>query len=280
MHKWYLIIILLFLFSCNGIKNNNDKTVARVGKEYLYLSDIINSIPNNISKQDSISYAKNYIDKWIKNQLVLEKAELNLAENQKEINKQTKDYRAFLLINKYQQTLLKQKLDTIVTLNDIEEYYNEHKGEFKLKFNVVKINYIKLPIATYDSHKVRRWYRSDDKNDKNDLEDYCYQNAHNFEFSDEWIDFNNILNVIPLKVKDHKEYIKSRKFIEITDSLYRYFLRIKEYKIINDTAPMSIIKNDLKTIILNKRKIQFLNELENNVYNDAIEKNKIEYFNN
>jgi hypothetical protein len=279
MYKLFIYFFSLLLFSCNIKKHENDEILVRVGKSALYLSDIAIATPDNFSEADSTNFAKNYIDKWVKNQLLLEKAELNLDQNRYEIRSQVEDYRTFLLINKYQQELILQKLDTIITMEDIETYYSERSGDFKLLFNIVKLNYIKLPIATYDADKVRRWYRSDNEDDLADLQDYCYQNAHEFEFSDEWMKFDDFLKIVPLRVKDQQDYLKKRQNIEITDSLYRYFIHIKEYKIVSDTSPLPFVQNDLKKVILNKRKIKFLTELENNIYLDALDKNKIEFFN-
>lgn len=279
MHKAIVLLFLLVLISCESIKHENDEIIVRVGKKSLYSSDISAATPNSLSNDDSILFAKNYIDKWIRNQLILEKAELNLKEDQRNIEKQLDEYRTFLLINKYKQELIQHKIDTIITIDDITSYYTEHAGDFKLNQNIVKVNYIKLPIATYDADKVRRWYKSDRENDKADLEDYCYQNAHEFEFSEDWTKFDEFLKIVPIKVKDQVDYLNKRRFIEVTDSLYRYFVRIKEYKTISDTAPLTFIQNDLKKVILNKRKINFLNELENNIYLDALDKKKIEYYN-
>jgi len=279
MQKIIVILFLILVVSCNFKKHENDEIIVRVGKRALYTSDIAFATPDNLSVIDSTNFAKKYIDKWIRNQLLLEKAELNLTKNVDNIQKQLDDYRTFLLINKYQQELLLQKLDTIVTNEDIEKYYSERSGDFKLKYNILKINYIKLPIATYDADKVRRWYRSDNEDDLADLEDYCYQNAHEFEFSDEWIKFDDFLQMVPIQVKDQVDYLNKRQSIEVNDSLYTYFVRIKDYKIIADTSPLQFVRNDLKNIILNKRKIEFLTELENNIYLDALDKNKIEFFN-
>ena len=280
MRIYFLILGLsLLIFACDRMNHKEDVIIARAGTSQLYLSELKNNTPNNLSKNDSASFARSFIDQWIKNQLLLEKAELNLNEDI-ELERQMNNYRTYLLINKYQKTLLKQKLDTLITFEDIEEYYSEHAGDFRLSNNIIKVNYIKLPIATYDAHKVRRWYRSDNEEDINDLEDYCYQNAHEFEFSDEWIKFDDFLNIVPLRVTDQVNFLHRNSFIEITDSLYRYFVRIKDYKIVNDTSPIQVIDQELKSVILNKRKIQFLKELENNIYQDALDKNKIEIFTN
>ena len=283
MHaKNIFIILILIIFASCSIKNNkDDKAIVKVGKYYLYPSDVSAKIPNHISEEDSIVFAKNIIENWISEKLIFEKASKNLSEKEiKSIEKQVDDFNTYLYINKYEQSLISQKLDTTITAEDIEKCYSKHAGEFKLSFNIVKVNFIKLPIATYDAHKARKWYKSNKEEDIADLEDYCYQNAHEFEFSDEWINFNNILQHIPIKVNDEKNYLQKHKHIEVTDTLYRYFLRIKDYKLVNDTAPVSIIINKLKKVILNKRKMQFLNELKNNVYQDAIENKMIEKYYN
>ncbi|MCK4664076.1 MAG: hypothetical protein KAT68_14505 [Bacteroidales bacterium] len=278
MKKLLLFIFLFhFITACNISDNKkNEIPIARAYKNLLYLSDIKSSIPDNISDKDSILYVKKIIDKWLKDQLLLEKAELNLSKEQKDISNLLDNYRSSLLIHRYTQNLLKQKLDTTITLKNIEEYYATHSGEFRLNNNIIKAIYVQLPIATYDAYKVRRWYKSDDIDDLNDLEDYCYEKAHKFDLQLDWILFDDFLKKIPLAVKDQGKYLESNKFFETKDSLYKYFVSIKEYKLKNDTTPIFYVKSEIKDIILRNRKLKFISELENNLYQDALNQNNIE----
>lgn len=272
------LIIVIFILAFSSCKNKTvveEKPLARVHNKFLYESDLKSLFNSNISKEDSIAIARNYINDWIKKQLLVQKAELNLNEQSKDIEKQIEDYRSSLLIFKYKQELIKQKLDTVVTSQEIEDYYNEYSGNFILNYNIVKALYLKISKDAPEIDKVKRWYKSTDDEDLSRLEDYCYQYATKFdEFENNWLPFNNLLTEIPTNIDDQERYLKYNKYIETEDDLFYYFVKINDYSLKSTIQPLEYAKSKIKSILLNKRKFTFLEELENSVYNDALNHNE------
>ncbi|MFO7828021.1 MAG: hypothetical protein R6V23_05330 [Bacteroidales bacterium] len=268
--------LLLLIFSCNRkTGEENDKPLARVHDKYLYESDIEDLFPSSISENDSIILASNYINDWIKKQLMLKKAEENLSDESRDIEKLLEDYKSSLLVFRYRQELIKQKIDTVVTENEIESYYNEYSANFILNHNVIKALYLKISKESPDIDKVKQWYKSDDAEDLTRLEDYCYQYATKFDhFNNDWIPFNNIISELPLDIDDQERYLKYNKFIETEDSLFYYFVKINDFALTSTVQPIEYAQSKIKTIILNKRKFSFFEELENNVYNNALNHNE------
>ena len=129
MRNVILIIIFLssLIFSCKNSGKKNMTPVARVNHKYLYLSDLHGIVPVNTPTKDSISIMKDYIEKWIKRQVIIDKAELNLTNEQKDVDELIENYRAALLIYKYQQEYLKQRIDTNLTDDEIEKYYRQRQ---------------------------------------------------------------------------------------------------------------------------------------------------------
>ncbi|MFO7844812.1 MAG: peptidyl-prolyl cis-trans isomerase [Bacteroidales bacterium] len=272
----FSLMLLSLFFACK--KKNNEKDdipLARVYDKYLYKSDLKQLLPSDISQEDSITLAKNYINEWIKKQLMLEKAEENLSDETKNIEKQIEDYRSSLLIFKYRQELIKQKIDTVITQQEIESYYNENSANFILNHNIVKALYLKLSKESPEINKVKQWYKSDDAEDLTKLEDYCYQYATKFDnFKNEWIPFSHLLSELPLDIDDEERYLRYNKYIETQDSLFYYFVNIKDYALRSTIQPIEYAKPKVKTIILNKRKFSFFEELENTTYNNALNRNE------
>ena len=274
--KLSTIIILLLLIGCTASNNEiEEKPLAKVYNKYLYESDIKNLFVTNISKDDSVIIARNYINDWVKKQLLLKKAELNLTDDSKDIEKQIEDYRSSLLIFKYKQELINQKLDTVVTEQEIEDYYNEYSANFVLNHNIVKALYLKISKEAPEIDKVKWWYKSNDSENLSRLEDYCYQYATKFDdFNNEWIPFNNLLIEIPTNIDDQERYIRYQRYIETEDDLFHYFVRINEYSLKSTVQPLEYAQLKIKSIILNKRKFTFIDELENTIYNDALNHNE------
>ena len=271
-----LMLLVGFTLSCNKSVNQiDDIAIAKVHNKFLYESDLKGLFNSNTSKEDSIIVARNFINGWVKKQLLLEKAELNLNEESKDIDKEIEDYRSSLLIFRYKQELINQKLDTVITEAEIEDYYNEYSGNFILNHNIVKALYLKISKEAPEIEKVKWWYKSSDPENVSRLEDYCYQYATKFvDFDNKWIPFNNLLIEIPTNIDDQERYLRYYKHIETEDDLFYYFVKINEYSLKSTVQPLEYTKSKIKSILLNKRKFTFIDELENSIYNEALNHNE------
>jgi len=275
MRQLIILILILIFTQCSGFKRKQgEEPVARVFDKYLYPRDIKDILPSNVSQSDSVIVARDFIEKWVKQQLLLAKAELNLTEAEKNVDKQIENYRTSLLIYKYEQSLIKEKLDTFVDTKEIIDYYNENSSNFLLNANLVKAIFLQVPRTSPEIWKARRWYRSENEEDIKKLEDYCYQYATKYDyFNDNWIYFSEIEKILPIKIDNPESYLKYRKFIEIKDSTYYYFVNIKDYRLIGTVSPLETVRENIRTIIFNKRKIRLIKELESDIYNDALNRN-------
>ncbi len=269
-----IFIITLSFYACKNMDSDTGKPVAKVIDKYLYLDEIRDIIPNNGTKEDSILLARSYINQWITKQLLLHNAELNLTEEEKDITKLVNDYRTSLLIYRYKQKLLEQKLNITIEEEDLKNYYDKYKFNFTLTHDIVKALYIKLPKNAPGLSRLKKLYKSDNTNDLEELEDYCILNATKFDnFNEEWIPAETLLNRIPVKIDNKEKYLKKITHIEEEDEEYIYFVKIKEYRLRNSISPFDYVMDDIKEILKNKRKIEFESQLEKELNQDAKEKN-------
>ncbi|PCH70431.1 MAG: hypothetical protein COC06_04750 [Bacteroidales bacterium] len=274
-----LIVLSVIFYSCNSNKTKDDKPVAKVNDKTLYLSTVSDVIPRGTNKEDSLLIAKNYMHQWIKKQLIISKAELNLTEEDKDVSKMTEDYRSSLIIHKYQQQLIEQKIDTLISQFEIDNYYKDYSANFILNRNILKALYIKVPIPVPNLKKFQKLYKSEKEDDWDELEDYCFQNATKFDnFSDRWIYAQELLNKLPGKINNEDRFLRNTKYYETSDSTHHYFVKIEEFELKNKLAPLPFVKEDIKKILLNKRKIQFIKNLEESIYRDAEAKNKFKIY--
>ncbi len=267
-------MLLIGLVSCTSLENRNkEKPLARAYNKNLYLSNIHDIFPENISASDSSMILQNYVDKWVKKQVILQKAELNLTEEQKDVTEQLDEYRSSLLIYKYEQSLITQKLDTVIADEEVQAYYDENPSNFSLDEHIVKCLFLKLPEDAPDLYRVRQLYRSEREEDSQQLESYCYQYAIKYDYFDEnWVPFESISRQLPNEIRSPDRYLRYNRYIEQQDSLFRYLVNIREYQLAGMVAPLPYVESKIRTIILNKRKVQFIHDLENNIYMDALNK--------
>ena len=280
----FIGIILLVLFlapSCHKKAKQDKVPIAKVLDKFLYQSDIQHIFPSKITKEDSVAMAKSYISTWVKTQLILNKAEQNLPPDQLNISQQIETYRSSLLIYKYEEFMLKDKLDTIVTDTEIEEYFNQNAANFILEENLIKALYIKIPKKAPNIEKVKVWYKSDQREDIKKLDSYCYNYASKYDyFKDNWVFFSFIQSELPKRIENEDEYLKSNKYIEQDDKDFYYFVYIKERNSKGAISPINFVHNRIKDIIINKRKVKFLTDLETKIYNDAQDHDNFVIYNN
>ncbi len=272
--------------SCSFFKKNeagNERIVARVFDKKLMWSELETLIPSGTSKEDSTKIADSYIDNWIRQEVVLKKADSYLENDslRNHIDKQLEDYRNSLIRFAYEKEFVSQKLDTTVSEQEISNYYNTNKDNFELKDNIIKVIYLKVNRKSPKINKVKEWYKSDKEQDVKLLEDYCHQFAENFFLDqDTWLLFDDLIKEIPIRTYDKEQFLKNNRFVEIQDSTYYYFVNIKGFKIKDSTSPLVFEHDNIINIILNKRKLVLIEEMEKSAYDEAIKKNDIEIIKN
>ncbi|HCC71585.1 MAG TPA: hypothetical protein DEQ09_10615 [Bacteroidales bacterium] len=273
--------LLLLISACTKYNNNaNREPIAQVGDRYLFADEIPVHTGNGLTREDSISISRNYIDRWIRNELILSKAEENLSEEyQTEINNKLEETRANLMIYQYEQQMMLQKMDTMVTNQEIMDYYDNHLQNFTLQKNILKSLFLKLPLEAPNIDRAQSWYRSDKQVDIQNLESYAYQFAEKFDdFGENWISMNFLLRELPVEINNESRFLRNNHYYETSDSLFHYYVNIRDFRLKGSVAPIEYVKDDIKTIILNNRKIDFLQGLENGIYNEGIRDNSFRVF--
>jgi hypothetical protein len=268
--------IVVILASCNN-KNGDENALATFDGKSLYLSDLKHSFPDGLEKSDSIKLVKKLIDNWLTRQLLYERAMRQQIHNEDEINRKVEQYEQNLVIHQYKSRLAIEKIDTAVTIEQIQKYFDEHNNEFRLKDNVAKLYFIKIPKSVPDAYKVRSWlYQVDNEDRLMELKEYSYQNARYYDFDNEWTNASNVFDMIKEPYSDSKKFLENYTVYQKRDSLYFYFVKVNEYLLQGDLAPMEYILGDLKQIILSKRRIEFINNLESNLKREAKNNKKIQ----
>ena len=283
MNKIFIALcILLAIAGCkNGNNQNKRIAVAQVGNTILYYDEMPQLVQKGINEADSAALFQNYINKWAKRELLLQKAENNLSPAMKqEIEKQLDETRSNLVIYQYQQKMLIEKLDTVITDSELESYYAANERSFMLNSNIVKALFIKLPVETPDIGKIRNLLRSNDQKDQQTLETFCYQFAEKFDdFNEDWIPMNRLTAELNENIENEENFLKKSTFYEKSDSVSTYLVSIRDSRLSSSLAPFEYVKDDIKRIIWNTRRFEFIQSLENGIYNDALKENSFKIYN-
>lgn len=277
-----ILLFLSFWFGGCNLLNPEKETIilAKIGDKSLFLSEIQPSIPENVEGADSALFVKEQVKKWVEQTLLLQMAELNLSESEKDIEKEIENYRKSLLIYAYEKAFISQKLDTLISDNEVANYYEGNLQNFELKDYVVKVLYTKLEKNAPQINYLRTMINNTEEQEvRYQLEDYCRQFATNYMLEDQvWLYFEDLLKEIPIKTYNIDAFLKNNKVVEIEDEQYLYFLVIKDYRLKDSVSPLELEKSRIKSIILNKRKLELTKSMRKDLYQDALNKNLIEYY--
>lgn len=272
-----LLVTTIFCFACNPFEEEVERTVvATVFEKHLYADDIEELVSYETSPEDSAHIVSQYLDQWIKTQLLVKKAEINLTDHQKNVEKELEDYRSSLLIDRYLQSFTSQKLDTNINVEDIQAFYTTHMADFKLATNVVRAAFVTLNLDAPNLDDVEDWMKSDEEQDLIRLEDYCYSNAVKFKtYNNDWVSFSKLQQDFPKRIENPTDFLRRNRKIEYRDSLYHYMVVVKEHRIEGEETPLNFVSDNIKKILITKRKSNLIKELKNNIYKDALDN---EYF--
>lgn len=271
---------ILICYSCTpGGEQKNNEPILVVGDKTLTNGMLYSAIPNHLNDEDSVFFAQDYINRWIRSELLLRKAELNLTPEEKDVEALLDEYRRSLLVHQYQQKLLEQKFSPFITGSEIKECYDEMIDNFKLTDPILKGVFVIVPKTAPNIETIKNLYQSDQQEDMVKLEAYCFQNAKKYEvFFDHWLPITEINNKLPEPISRSEQFIRYNKQYETSDSLFHYFLSIKEYKLSAEVAPLDYVEEKIKAILLNKKRMAFIKQIESDLYEDALKNKTIKFY--
>ncbi|GAA0750329.1 hypothetical protein GCM10009431_30780 [Gaetbulibacter jejuensis] len=284
MIKRFSVIIITFVcvLSCDFFKKTEDRTpIARVNETYLYEEDIKDLVAEGTSVEDSTLLVNNYITRWATQLLLVEGAERNLPETtQNNFNKLVSQYKKDLFTKAYLDALVKKNIDTTVSQSEADTVYSKNKETFKLNEELVKFRYINIPQNAINLDDIEKRFKRFDTNDKRYLDSISVQ-FKSYSLNDSvWVKTSQVIEKVPvLNAENKKELLKKSNFLQLKDSLHLYLMQINDVLLQNDYAPLEYVKPTINQIIINKRKLELIKQLEKDITKDAIKNNQFEIFN-
>ena len=277
----YIILLAVIIYGCDRFNSDKiDDAVARVNDSYLYKEDLKHIIPNNVSKADSTFLANNYINNWASNLLLMDKALLNLPEKQQEnFNSLVKQYENDLYTKAYLEALVKRSIDTTVSKVEADTIYQRNKESFKLNDELLKLRYINLQQNAVNLEVIKSKFKKFEKNDKVFLDSIAVQ-FRSYSLNDSvWVRASQVIEKIPVANQSNKnQLLKKSNFVQLKDSLNLYLIQINDVLLRGDYAPLDYVKPTVIQIINNKRKLELIKEIENEITKDAIKNKQFEIY--
>lgn len=273
-----VVIITLLLSACKD--KSSPTAIARAYDSYLYQSDLDGIINPDISEADSANMANAYIEQWQRQKALLHHAQTNIKIDVKQIEKQIDEYRNSLIIYELEQALIKEQLDTVVTEEEIANYYAENEDIFVLKRPIFKVSFIELESGAPELDRVKKWFASDDLESRNLLLQYSQNYSTNYSLSDtSWYYLEEIAKKVPIKQIDENNYRNYGHIFQINENNKIYLIILHNSKFKDSRSPLDIERTNIRNLILNRRKIDLINREEKEILENARNNNKIEIYN-
>ena len=278
----FICLSLIFCVSCGESQHDHGgKTpLVELDGNFLYREDLQHVLPQNLSTDDSLLFAQHYIRNWAEDILLYQQALQNVS-NDVEIENLVYNYRKALIVHAYQQALLQERLAKELTEEELRDYYTNNVDAFKAESPLLKGLFIKVPLTAPQISQVRQWYKSGRQDAVEHLEKYSLQHAVKYEyFYDRWVSASEIWSWLPSKESDMDEFIKKNHHVELKDTAFWYFLNISEYIRTGEQEPYEVARPHVRNMLLNRRQVDFMNQVKSDLYREASEDGKIKCFEN
>ncbi|HEX6224808.1 MAG TPA: peptidyl-prolyl cis-trans isomerase [Chryseolinea sp.] len=284
-----LFFFTTFLPACDLIKikgENGDgdaqrQPAARANNSYLYKDELIGIVASGTPPEDSAKLVEAYITSWIRKQLLIQEASRKIDINEAEVERKVLDYRFSIIAYEYQNYYVNKNLDTVVANAEIEKYYKDNVDNFILKQNIVQATFIKVPQNAPRTNKIKELIYSSREKEESELRSYCLSFSAAYHISDStWMVFDELVKNSPLaEIPNKIQFLKTNPYYETSDNNFLYFLKVDNYRISDNVSPLEFVRDDIRNIILNKRKVDLAKKLEDEVYKEAQNDDDFEIYN-
>lgn len=279
----WLLSVSLMLSSCHKreeVKYVSGKTpLVELDGNVLYQEDLLQVLPVDISEADSAQFANRYIENWLSELLLYQNAERNVRDD-KQIEELVENYRRSLIVHEYQQLLIEQKIEQDITMQEIETFYNDNKNLFVLEEPILKGLFIKLPLSAPNQNSIMKLYRLRDDESYDEIEKYCIRNAPYYEFFyDYWHSVSDIEILLPSMEVSLQDYLNKNDYLEIKDDEFLYLLNVSEYLPKGSVAPIEQVESRIKRLLINNKAVSYIQKIKKDLYNSAIENNRVIFHN-
>ena len=271
-------LIILLICSCGLPTNEESNAVARVGEDFLFISDLENQIRPNGG--DSLQITMRTINEWAEELLYLKKAEINLSSREKiGLEELVSTYRNDLYVKTYKDKAIQSQLDSIVGKEEIESYFEQNKFNCKTNKDLMRGRYVRVRNENYNLRLIRKSIQRFNEDDKVFLDSIALQFT-TYSLNDSiWVQASQFFNRFPsISERRYKNFLKNDTFFELQDSLEVYLVVVEEVVLRNDLAPLDYVAPTLNQILINKRKLELMRQLDREIIEEGLLQNIYEVY--
>ena len=274
--KFYILLVFVFV-SCNNFNEDKSQNIAKYKNQILNKSQLLGLVKDS-NKDDSVIITNKLINEWAINKILIEKAKLNLTvQDLRSLDKLVENYKSELYSTAYLDALINSSINLEIDTTEIENLYNKNVDLFKLKYNIYKFAYIKIPKDFSDIAEVRNKVRNL-KNHKEFLDSISYRFSDYSFDTKSWITENDLKKTFSFLNNQKLNSLKNYSFLQSKDSLNLYLIKVLDFKKIGSYAPIDYVFPTLEYMSINQRKKKLTQSIKTDLIKNAIQNNELEIF--
>lgn len=274
--SYIFLLTIYFLASCTPAEKTveeNDIELAKVFSKKLFLSELEGMVPEGATPEDSTKIINAEVERWTRETLLMLEAEKNIPADLN-IDELVRDYRMSLIRHNYEQFLVETQLDSVISEQEISEYYEKNKEQYQLQSSILRCFLIKVPKSAPNLNQLQTWWPGNNPDNFQKMKDYATQNA-DFYMLDRstWYQQSDLKAQLP-----NGTNLNPNQNLNQSDENYLYFLTVLEKKSSKELAPLNYIQDQIKKVILHKRKMVLLDQRKEELYERETSKNNVKIF--
>ena len=271
-----LTVAILFCASC---RRNVDPVVAQVYQYKLYTSEVQAGMPSGLSQEDSLALARDFIDSWVKEKLVLHEAERHLSPSEKNFDREMTEYRNSLLAQRYLDKIwMKDTANNTVSEKEIMDFAHSLDDRYTVEKEIVRVNYVKMPTHSDMLPRIRDILFDESKRleQKDALVTLLGDSIEYLLDDDEWLYLDDLQNEVAFQI-DVQKFVGRSAALQIEKevgekSVLLVILDYRSQRSVNETKEERAAAGML---LMNQRRAQFVNQYVQELYDKAVKDGKI-----
>ena len=272
-----LFLTVLFSLLLAGCQQKKDRVVAQVYSHKLYASEVQRQLPSGMSTDDSLAFAAKLIDSWISEQLLLAEAERELPMRDKQFQKEMAEYRNALIRNRFLERITADTNAFYVTDEEVRATISQARTNFVNEKEIVRINYVKVSDKSPIKEKVKEILFDEEKRllEKDRIAELCADSVEYFIDDDTWLFWDDIQLEVDIDLKVPDGTFGQPQYIEKNSGESCYLIVILDYKSEQTGADSRDYFESVRTMLIQKKKTEFINQKLDELYQQAEKAGKI-----
>ncbi|MCF8236922.1 MAG: peptidyl-prolyl cis-trans isomerase [Saprospiraceae bacterium] len=256
---------------------SEDQLLAEVFSRQLYYSDMASMIYDGVTPEDSILIVNAYVERWVREQLLMQKAEQNIPKDLN-LNKLVNDYRESLILNNYERLLIDSQLDSTVSEAQLIEFYEANKDQYHLEKPIAHIFFLQIKNDRPKLDHALSWWNDPKPENLKRLKRYAKRYADKSMLADStWMPLEDVVHMLPPGVMSENSATPGKE-IRFQDQDVNYLLKIRDIRSSLEIAPLAYIRDQATRAILHRRQIDLINRVKDQLYELEIRKNNVKVY--